>query len=338
MKYKHVVITRPGGPEVLQVVEDELPEPKAGEIRVKVLATGVAFTDVMMREGVYPGVPKLPYSPGYDIVGIVEKLGDGVLNLGVGQAIAAMTIVGGYSEYLCIPAADAVPVPAGVDPVEAVALVLHYITAYQMLHRFAQVQAGDRILIHGAGGGVGTALLELGQLAGLEMYGTEAASKHELVSQLGGVPIDYQREDFGDRIHQFTGDGVDAVFDCIGGSHLWRSYKTLRQGGTLVSYGFMSAFQGKGSKMLKIGATLLRVALLSLIPDGRRAISYSIASVKDQHPDWYRDDLSTLLNLLAEGQIRPIVSDRLPLTEAAHAHELLDQSAVSGKLVLVCNA
>ncbi|MEB3336695.1 MAG: medium chain dehydrogenase/reductase family protein [Leptolyngbyaceae bacterium] len=337
MKYRHVVITRPGGPEVLQMVEDELPEPKAGEVRVKVLATGVAFTDVMMREGVYPGVPKLPYSPGYDIVGTVDKLGAGVVSLAVGERIVALTMVGGYSEFLCVPAADLVSVPVGVDPVQAVSLVLHYTTAYQMLHRVARVKAGERIVIHGAGGGVGTALLELGRLADLEMYGTEAEAKHDLVAQLGGFPIDYQHEDFGDRLRQLAPEGVDAVFDSIGGNNLLRSYKTLRQGGRLVSYGFLSAFTGKGNKNFKIAATLLRVQILNLLPDGRRASFYNITALKAQHPDWYREDLTTLLNLLAQGQIQPIIADRLPLEEAARAHALLDQGAVSGKLVLMCN-
>jgi NADPH:quinone reductase-like Zn-dependent oxidoreductase len=338
MKYQHMVITRSGGPEVLQMVEDELPEPKVGEVRVRILATGVAFTDVMMREGAYPGVPKLPYSPGYDIVGTVEKLGSGVATPPLGALVVALTIVGGYGEYLCIPAVDAVPVPAGVDPIEAVSLVLHYLTAYQMLHRVAQVTAGERILIHGAGGGVGTALLELGRLAGLEMYGTEVPAKHALVSSLGGFPIDYQTEDFATRLHQLTEGGVDVVFDPIGGRNLWRSYQTLCRGGRLISYGFMSAFGSKGNKALKIGATLLRVGVLNLIPDGRRTEFYSIAALKTKHPDWYRQDLTTLLDLLAQGQIRPVIGDRLPLSQAARAHDLLDHGAVQGKLVLLCGA
>ncbi len=242
MKYKHVVITKPGGPNVLQMVEDDLPEPAAQEIRVKIIATGVAFTDVMMREGVYPGVPKLPYSPGYDIVGVVDAVGTGVAGSLLGQTIVALTVVGGYSEYLCIPERDAVLVPFGIDPVEAVSLVLHYLTAYQMLHRVAQVQAGDRVLIHGAAGGVGTALLELGQLVGLEMYGTDAQVKHPIISALGATPIDYKTEDFVQRIHELTTGGVDVVFDSVGGENLHRSYKTLRRGGRLVSYGFLSAF------------------------------------------------------------------------------------------------
>ncbi|QZZ21062.1 zinc-binding dehydrogenase [Leptothermofonsia sichuanensis E412] len=337
MKYKHVVITHPGGPDVLKMVEDELREPKAGEVRVKILATGVAFTDVMMREGVYPGVPELPYSPGYNIVGTIDKLGQEVSDFTLGQRVVALTIVGGYSEFLCIPAHDLVPVPESADSILAVSVVLHYLTAYQMLHRVARVEAEERILIHGAGGGVGTALLELGKLAGLEMYGTEAQAKHALVSQLGGIPIDYQSEDFGDRIRQLTTGGIDVVFDAIGGLNLWRSYRLLCQGGRLVNYGFLSAFKGSSNKMVAIGATLVQVGLLNLIPDTRKASFYSIASYKTKHPDWYREDLTILLNLLAGGQIKPVIADCLPLAEAIHAHELLDQGAVSGTLILICN-
>ncbi|NJN56262.1 MAG: zinc-binding dehydrogenase [Leptolyngbyaceae cyanobacterium SL_5_9] len=336
MKYKRVIITQPGSPDVLKVIEDELPEPRAGEVRVKILATGVAFTDVMMREGVYPGVPKLPYSPGYDIVGIVDQLGSGVAEFTIGQRVVALTIVGGYSEFLCVPARDLVVVPDGVNSIEAVSVVLHYLTACQMLHRVAKVQARERILIHGAGGGVGTALLELGKLAGLEMYGTEARSKHDLVSQLGGIPIDYQAEDFGDRLQKLS-NTLDVVLDSIGGSNLLRSYRLLRKDGRLVNYGFLSAFKGNKNKMLAIGATLLQVKVLNLIPDGRRVSFYSIADYKATHPDWYRADLTQLLNLLATGQIKPVVAECLPLTEARHAHELLDRAAVSGKLVLICN-
>lgn len=283
MKYKRVIITQPGSPDVLKVIEDELPEPRAGEVRVKILATGVAFTDVMMREGVYPGVPKLPYSPGYDIVGIVDQLGSGVAEFTIGQRVVALTIVGGYSEFLCVPARDLVVVPDGVNSIEAVSVVLHYLTACQMLHRVAKVQARERILIHGAGGGVGTALLELGKLAGLEMYGTEARSKHDLVSQLGGIPIDYQAEDFGDRLQKLS-NTLDVVLDSIGGSNLLRSYRLLRKDGRLVNYGFLSAFKGNKNKMLAIGATLLQVKVLNLIPDGRRVSFIALLITKQLIP------------------------------------------------------
>ncbi|MGA7932807.1 MAG: medium chain dehydrogenase/reductase family protein [Kovacikia sp.] len=337
MKYKRVVITRIGGPEVLQMVENEVPEPKAGEVRVKILATGAALTDVLMREGLYPGVPKLPYSPGYDIVGWVDKQGPGVSLPSLGECVLALTVTGGYSEFICLPAADLISVPAGVDPIKAVCLVLHYVTAEQMLHRVAQVKPGQKILIHGAAGGVGTALLQLGKLAGLEMYGTASKAKHALVEQLGGIPIDYKNEDFVSRVRNLTGDGVDVVFDAVGGPHLWSSYKTLRPGGKLVSYGAHAALASKGGKLLKAASGFVLLGLFYLIPDGRKTAFYSIETFKKQHPNWFREDLTNLLDLLAHGQIQPVIAQQIPLAEAAQAHEWLDKAAVQGQIVLLCH-
>ncbi|GAB4209596.1 MAG: medium chain dehydrogenase/reductase family protein [Coleofasciculaceae cyanobacterium] len=337
MKYKRVVITRHGGSEVLQVVEEELPEPTAGQVRVKILATGAAFTDVLMREGLYPGVPPIPYSPGYDIVGVVEKLGLDVSNLELGQVVVVLTIVGGYAEYICLPAEDLVLVPTGVDPIEACCLPLAYVTAYQMLHRIAQVQPGKRILIHGAAGGVGTALLQLGKLVDLQMYGTASKPKHDVVSRLGGTPIDYKNEDFVQRIRELTGDGVDVVFDAVGGNYLRRSYKMLRAGGQLINYGVSCAVAAQQSKFLIAASSFLLLTLLQLLPDGRKAVFYSIAASKKRHPDWFREDLTELLNLLAQQRIQPIIAQQIPLVEAVRAHELLNRSAVIGKIVLLCN-
>ncbi len=266
MSYQHILITRHGGSEVLQLVEDRLPEPQAGEVRVKILACGVAFTDILIREGLYPGIPKVPFSPGYEIVGIVDKLGAGVSTVELGQTVAALTIVGGYSEYICLPAAELVPVPEEVDVSEAVCLVLQYVTAYQLLHRVAQVKPGNHVLIHGAAGGVGTALLELGKLVDLQMYGTASKAKHELVSSLGAIPIDYQHEDFVNRIYSLTDTGVDVVFDAIGGTHLFSSYKTLRKKGKLISYGFSSALSAKQGRIFKLGASFAILSLLKLLP------------------------------------------------------------------------
>ena len=200
MKYKHIVIPRFGGQENLSLAEDELLEPRANEVRVKVLAAGVSFADILMRKGVHPeswNLGRIPFTPGWDVVGIVDKLGDKVSTWQTGQMVAALPIVGGYSEYIILSSDELVPVPPGLDHAEAVSLVLNYITAYQMLHRCAHVNAGESILINGgAAGGVGTALLQLGKLAGLKkMYGTTSNEKHDIVSNLGGIPIDYKSVD-----------------------------------------------------------------------------------------------------------------------------------------------
>lgn len=334
MAYKRVVITENGGPEVLRVVEEPaLPEPGPGEVRVRVLATSAAFTDTMIREGKYPGIKDTPpFSPGYDLVGEVDALGEGVAAPAVGQRVADLTVTGAYSEVLCLPADRLVPVPEGLDPAEAVSLVLSYVTAYQMLHRLAEVQPGQRILVHGAGGAVGTAMLQLGSLLDLTRMGTASKPKHPLVASLGGVPIDYRREDFVTRVLAETGDGVDAVFDGIGGDYFKRSFRTLRRGGTLVAFGFYSPWTGGGGS---IPLDFARLTFWNLWPNGRATAFYSIAPWRDKHPDWFRDDLTALFDLLAAGKIAPVIADRMPLTEAAEAHARIDRAEVQGKLVLM---
>ncbi|HEX5091906.1 MAG TPA: zinc-binding dehydrogenase, partial [Burkholderiales bacterium] len=233
MKHQRIVVTRYGGPDALELIEEDRPEPAPGEVRVKMLAAGVALPDITAREGMHPETPKVPYTPGWDLVGEVDELGEGAAGFTKGQAVAAMPIHGAYAEYLCLPQHELVPVPQGLDPAEAVSLILNYITAYQMLHRSAKVRKGQRVLFHGASGGVGTALLQLGRLAGLEMYGTCSPKNAAAVAALGATPLDYQ-QDYVQEIRRLTGDGVDAVFDPIGGSHRWQSRQALRPGGCVV--------------------------------------------------------------------------------------------------------
>ena len=338
MSYKRVIITQFGGPEVLQVIEEEpLPEPGPGEVRVKVLVTSACFTDTMIRKGKYPDVKeKPPFSLGYDLVGVVDKLGEGITrpDLRVGQMVADLTVIGAYSEYICRPESRLVPVPDGLDPAEAVSLVLSYVTAYQMLHRSAKVQRGQRILVHGAGGAVGTAMLQLGSLLDLEMYGTASRAKHELIASLGATPIDYRSEDFCERIRGLTGDGVDAAFDPIGGDNFRRSFRSLRPGGVLVAYGFYNATMGKGGS---IPFDFVKLQLWNILPNGRSTTFYSIGALREKQPDWFAADLVALFDLLAQGKIEPVIAQRMGLAEAARAHELIEQAAVKGKIVLMVN-
>jgi NADPH:quinone reductase-like Zn-dependent oxidoreductase len=337
-KNHRVVVTRHGGPEVLQVVAEDLPEPQASEVRVRVLAAGVSAYDLMhRRSGSLPGAPPLPYTPGEDVVGVVDKQGEGVSTLEPGQKVAGYPRGGGYVEFICLPASELVPVPEGVDPAEAVCLVANYLTAHLMLHHNAGIQRGGRILVHGAAGGVGSALLELGRVTGLEMYGTASKYNHERVSALGATPIDYRTEDFVERIHALTGEGVDAVFDPIGGARqLWRSYRALRKGGRLVWFG-VAATKKDGLRVIPL--TLLIVFLLKLIPDGKQApLTQDLSAFAPANPAWYRETLAELLNLLAAGKIKPVVAERVPLAEAARAHELLERGGYAGKVVLVSGA
>ena len=222
MKNHRIVVSRHGGPDVLKVLEEDIPEPQAGEVRVKVLAAGVSAYDLMFRRsGRLPGTPRVPFTLGEDVVGVVDKLGEGVSTVEPGLMVAGATfslgVGGGYAEHVCMPADEWVPVPPGLDPAETVCLVINYLTADVMLHRAAKVQQGERVLVHGAAGGVGTALLELGKLARLEMYGTASKANFDLVSTFGATPIDYRNEDFVERIRSLTDDGVDAVIDPVGG-------------------------------------------------------------------------------------------------------------------------
>lgn len=333
MTYKRVIITQFGPPDVLEVIEEaNLPQPGPDQVRVKVQAAGAAFTDTMIRKGKYPDVKqKPPFTPGYDMVGVVDKLGDGVKGLEVGQRVAALTVIGSYAEYMRLPVERVVVVPAAIDPAEAVSLVLSYVTAYQMLHRVAKVHAGEKILVHGAGGGVGTALLQLGRLLDLEMYGTEVISKHELISNLGATPIDYKSEDFVERVISETGGGVDAVFDHIGGSHFKRSLDTLAPGGTLVGYGFYNAVMGKGGS---IPVDFLRLKVWDLLPNGRAATFYSIAPWREKHPDWFREDLTHLFELLSQEKIAPHIWKRVGLNDVIQAHKWIEQAVPQGKIVL----
>jgi NADPH:quinone reductase-like Zn-dependent oxidoreductase len=338
-KHQRIVVTRHGGPDVLQAVKEDLPEPRAGEVRVKVLAAGVSGYDLMDRRYSFPGGPPVPYTPGQDIVGVVDKLGEGVSAVEPGQEVAGFTFgdAGGYAEFVCRPAGELVPVPSGLDPTEAVCVVVNYLTAHMVLHGTARLRSGERVLVHGAAGGTGSALLELGRLAGLEMYGTASKYNHELVSALGATPIDYRTEDFVERIRSLTGDGVDAVLDPIGGArHVWRSYQALRSGGRYVGYGMVATSKG-GRRAIPL--TLLTLVLLKLIPGGKRAsMSAEIVSFEQMHPGWYRETLLELLDLLAEGRLKPVVAERIPLVEAARAHALLERGGYAGKVVLIASA
>ena len=282
---------------------------------------------IVTREGVHPETPPLPFTPGWDLVGVVDRLGDGVSGIEPGQIVAALPISGAYAEFVCLPQRELVPVPSGLDAAEAVSLVLNYVTAYQMLHRSAKVRPGQRVLIHGAAGGVGSALLQLGRLAGLEMYGTCSSRGASAVSDLGGIPIDYQHQDFVKEIHRLTSEGVDVVFDGIGGTHIWRSRKALRPGGRVVAYGLTASLRGGRLASGRPGRRRFRgIAIFGLyiaggwlLPGRKRVVPYSIQWLKRLRPALFRQDLIALFDLLQQQKIKPLIAQRFPLAEARHA-------------------
>ena len=355
---KRVVVDHFGGPEVLRMVEDDDPRPGPGEVRVRVLAAGVSFTDAQLRAGTYLGVPPPPFTPGYELVGTVDELGPGCSRLQTGDRVAALTVWGAYAERVCVPEVNAVEVPGDLDPAEVVSLVLPYMTAYQLLHRTAKAKSGETVLVHGAAGRVGIAVLELGALAGLRLYGTASARDRAAVERLGAVAIDYRNEDFLARVRGLPGKGVDVALDGLGGALSLRSFRALRPGGRLVVFGHYSTLaHGRKSwrGWIEWYAATAGVALWGLLSPRRRVFAYRIQKLRDRrqglplgrgpralpvgggprNPEWFREDFLALLELLRADKIHPVVAERLPLSDARRAHELLERSAAVGKLVLV---
>jgi len=333
-KYNRIVIGAHGSTEVLKTVEEAIPEPKPGAVRVRVLAAGVGFADVMAQHGGYPLAPKLPFTPGYDFSGIVDQLGDGVSGIMEGQHVAALNPeFGCYAEYICVRPELLVPVPEALDPAEVVSLILNYLTAHCILHKKGHLREKETVLIHAAGGGVGTALLQLGKLLKLHMYGTASVHKHDIVREYGGIPIDYRNLDFLEFIRKKNPGGIDAAFDPFGGANLRRSYRAVRRNGRVISYGFAGDSFGGLGRMI---SGVLQMYLLKIWPDGKRVrLCATPAEVKKDN-SWYRKTLTELIAMLSARQIQPVIGARVPLAEVQRAHRLLEEGSVSGKVVLLC--
>jgi NADPH:quinone reductase-like Zn-dependent oxidoreductase len=283
----------------------------------------------MLRSKWFPGFPRTPFTPGVDLVGVVDLSGADASAFDGGQRVACMLDAdcGGYAEYVCVPEERLVAVPHGVDSAEAVCVLANYVTADAMMRGPAQVKPGERVLVHGAAGGVGSALLELGALEGLVMFGTASSGNLDVVTALGATPIDYRTDDFVERIRSMTGDGVDVVFDQIGGARqLWHSYRSLRPGGRLVWFGVAATAR---SGIGVIPSSLVANRLLALLPDGRKAPLSPTPDARTQ-----RTTIVRMLDLLADGEIHPLVAKRVPLADAEHAHRLLEAGGVAGKIVL----
>ena len=329
-----IVMPREGGPEVLEAHRADMPVPGPGQVVVRVRAAGVAFSEVQMLKGRYFGQPKFPFVPGYDLVGEVESVGEAVDEAFIGTRVAALTESGAWADRVAVGAKDLAPVPDGLDPAEAVAAVTNGVTAWQMLHRAAKVRPGQTVLVHGASGGVGTLLVQLARLAGAEVIGTASASKHEYVRALGAVPVDYRDDDVPARVREISPSGVDAVFDHVGGPGLVDSYRMLRRGGTLVTYGSASTLSGTGHWIQPYLPIFARVLRWGATPDGKKATFYYVK----RWPKFFGEDLSTVLMLLADGKIDAHVARRMPLEKAAEALEYLASGRASGKVVLVSDS
>ena len=320
-----------GGPEELEVVDAALPTADRGEVRVRVLASGVEYTDTLIRRHLYPqtAARRPPFVLGYDVVGEIDQLGDGVRGFQVGDRVADMTVLGSNATYRTLRADDLTRVPPGLDAAEAAALILSWTTAYQLLHRAARVQLGQRVLVHGAAGAVGQALLTLGRMAGLELWGAARGEHAALIRELGATPIDYQHEDF----TRVLPGGFDVVFDGIGEDGFRRSFAALKPGGVLCAYGYSAGVQAQ-RRMLSMLMWIARLYLWRWLPGGKRARFYSINLMRARHPAWFREDLERLFGLLETRAIQPRIAERISFDEVAEAHRRLEAGGLDGKLVL----
>ncbi len=327
MKNRRVLVTQRGAAELMQVIEEEMPEPSAGQVRLKVLAAPVSAPDITARLGQSPILPRLPFTPGYAVVGVVEACGSGVARAWSGAPAAALTVIGGYSEHILLPVGELIPLPEGLDPAQVAPLVMNYLVAYQCLHRWARVKPGETALVIGASGGIGSAFLQLGRLANLKLYGLASVNKHDLLRQYGATPIDYRQEDFVAVLRRLEPQGIDCVFDGMAGEYIRRGFSLLRRGGRLVCYGNPLGL----AQAFKAVSQVLR---LNLLPNGRSASYYSTGvSRLDRRP--FLQDWQTLFGLLQQGQIQPIIAARFPILQATQANALLESGQVVGNVVLL---
>lgn len=332
MTNKRIVIEKPGGVDRLKLIEESLPMPTANQVRIRVLACGVAFGDVLLRKGVSPGTT-YPITPGYDIVGDVAMIGPAVTRFKVGDRVAAIPVTGGYTTYISLLERDLIPVPTHLTPADVVSVMLNYTTAFRLLTKAAKLNAGNSVLVHGAAGGVGTAVLQLAKVLGITAYGTVSTAKMAFVEQEGGIPIDYTRTDFVTEVQRLTGQGVDAVLDPIGGANLSRSYKALNDRGTLVLFGASSSVAGSENPTSSLLKTLARFIGLKLRLNAKHVVA-SFITPGNKGAGIY-DDMAAMVRLLNEGKIHPIIAQVFPLSDAGRAQAMLETVRPVGKIVLV---
>jgi NADPH:quinone reductase and related Zn-dependent oxidoreductases len=320
-----------GGPEGLEVVEAVMPTAGAGEVRVRVLAASVNYTDVLIRRRLYPQTFRLqpPFVLGYDVVGVIDQLGEGVDGFKLGDRVADMTVTGSYADYRILRIADLTLVPPTVEAAEAATMILSWMTAFQLLHRAAHVTSGQRVLVHGAAGAVGQALIVLGKLAGLEVWGAAHGEHAAMIRELGATPVDYERDDF----TRVLPSGFDIVFDGIGEDGYRRSFAALRRGGLLLAIGFSAGVQAKQG-LRTILTSIARMYLWRFLPGGKHARFYSINAMRARHPAWFREDLAELFGLLGAGAVHPRVAERISFDQLIDAQGRIEAGKLHGKLVL----
>ncbi|MFG2712872.1 medium chain dehydrogenase/reductase family protein [Streptomyces goshikiensis] len=338
---ERIEIVLPGKvePEGLELHRGPVPVPAAGQVVVAMEATGVSFAEQQMRRGRYYDQPPFPFVPGYDLVGTVLTVGEGVDRGLLGTRVAALTKTGGWASHVALDAADVVAVPTGISAVDAETAVVNGITAWQMLHRKARVRSGQTVLVHGANGGVGSVLVQLALAAGAQVIGTASARHHDALRALGVTPVDYRSGDVPARVRALAPGGVDAVFDHVGGEGIVGSWRLLARGGTLVSYGSAATRDDEGSGASPVLKLLGRVWLWNWLPNGRSAYFFNIwagrAYAKDRFRARLRADLTQVFAALRSGEITAKVAAEIPLARVSEAMRLAESGTVAGKVVLV---
>lgn len=336
---RQMVIARHGGPECFQLREVPDPEPGAGEVRIRVRAAGVNFADVLARVGLYPDAPPPPVVVGYEVAGVVDRVGAQVHDLREGDRVVALTRFGGYADTVCVPVEQVLPIPEGKDFIEAAALPVTYLTAFLMVERLASLRPGDRILIHGAAGGVGLAALQLAKGLGAETFGTSSPGKHERLRSLGlDHPIDYRSKDFEEEVRRLTDDkGVDVILDPIGGATTRKNYRLLTPMGRLFLFGISATNQGtKKRNLFHSLRAILRTPFFHpfrLMNDNKGVLGVNLGRLWTEK-EKVRQMFQELGTRWEAGTITPIVDTTFPLEQVGAAQDRLQERLNFGKVVL----
>ncbi|MFE3738615.1 medium chain dehydrogenase/reductase family protein [Streptomyces sp. NPDC059134] len=326
-------------PKGLETRTRDLPAPDKDQVVLRMEATGVCFAEQQMRRGKYYDQPPFPFVPGYDLVGTVVATGERIDAALVGRRFAAITKTGAWASHLVVDAADLMPVPDEIDPADAATVTVNGVTAWQMLYRVAEVRTGQTIVVLGANGGVGSTLVQLARRAGITVIGSASPRHHAAVRELGATPVDYRDPHMYARIRELAPDGVDAVFDHVGGPGVEESWQLLRRGGTLVSYGTAASKDEEGNSQLPVLKLIARLNAWNALPNGRSAHFYNLwAGRRRCRKTWQQrmtEDLTQVLRLVADGSVVPQIAARFPLTGTVAAMELAESRTVAGKVVIV---
>jgi NADPH:quinone reductase-like Zn-dependent oxidoreductase len=338
---RQIWIPRAGPPEVLELREAPDPRPQRGEVRIRVEAAGVNFADVVGRLGQYRDLPPMPCVPGYEVAGRVDAVGEEVETDWVGRDVFALTRFGGYSDVVCAPEIQVVARPAGMSAEEGAAIPVNYVTAYQLMVVMGSLRAGETVLVHSAGGGVGIAAIQIARRLGARVIGTASAGKHDYLKSIGvAACIDYTREDFEVRVRELTnGRGVELVLDAVGGKSFWKSYRSLAATGRLGMFGLSAAVTGKDRSYVSFARAALampwfKFTPVRLIDENKGVFGVNVGHLWDE-VDRVRAWMDTLVEWYQAGEIRPVIAASFPFERAAEAHHYIQDRKNVGKVLLV---